>query len=171
MTWSIRGAQRLEVLQMFMANRARIIARRSDYSVGRGAVSTLRQGRIASALNAVLGAWLVLTPWLFGFVSDHKAESVLIIAAGSAVGVLSTARYLWPREGVALSWSTLFLGGWLMLAPWARGYVADLPLFWSSTVVGAATIVFSVWSICSTALFNASRKRWRTQPGAFWGSR
>lgn len=127
----------------------------------------LLQGRIASGLSALAGAWLVVAPWFYGFAEEQKTGMQLIVATGSAIGVLGTVRFLWPREGIVLSWAILFLGGWLLLAPWARGYDTEPNRFWNSTIVGSTVIVLSVWSICSTAIFNVTREDpWRTRPRA-----
>lgn len=125
----------------------------------------LLHGRVASGLTALLGAWLVVAPWFYGFAAEQKLGMQFIVATGSAIGILGTIRYLWPREGIVLSWATLFLGGWLLLAPWARGYETVEERFWNSTVVGTAVIVLSVWSICSTAIFNVTRDNpWHQGP-------
>jgi hypothetical protein len=139
----------------------------SDREAGMGPLTSLMHGRVASGATALLGAWLVIAPWFYGFASEQKTGMQLIVATGSAIGILGTIRYFWPREGIVLSWANLFLGGWLLLAPWARGYETELDRFWNSTVVGTAVIVLSVWSICSTAIFNVMRDDpWRSRARA-----
>jgi hypothetical protein len=118
--------------------------------------------RVASGLIAVLGAWLVVSPWFYGFASEQEGGAPLTIATGCAIGILGMLRCLWPREGVALSWSTLFLGCWIILAPWAGGYETEPERLWNSTAVGTAVLVFSVWIICSTAIFNRDNP-WRSR--------
>lgn len=142
-------------------NKLRTTVRISDRGTAPAPFRPLRHGRVASGLTAVLGAWLVVAPWFYGFAAEQREAKPFVIATGCAIGVLAVLRYLWPREGIALSWANLLLGGWLLLAPWARGYETEADRFWNSTIVGTAVIVLSVWSICSTAIFNVTRDdRW-----------
>lgn len=146
------------------SNKLPTISAAPDRASGSAPLAPLLHGRIASGVTALLGAWLVVAPWFYGFAAAEETGMHFIVATGSAIGILGTIRYLWPREGIVLSWANLFLGGWLLLAPWARGYETVEERFWNSTVVGTAVIVLSVWSICSTAIFNVTRNDpWRNQ--------
>jgi hypothetical protein len=116
------------------------------------------QARYASGINALLGAWLVVSPWFYGY---GEGEDVVLwpsVVAGAAIGVLAVARFLWPHEGAALSWSNLFLGGWVAIAPWSRGFAEEPERFWNHLVVGSVVVTLAVWSICATAIFRAQQR-------------
>jgi hypothetical protein len=115
------------------------------------------QARVASGINALLGAWLVVSPWFYGYVKDEGVVVWPSVVAGAAIGVLGLTRCLWPHEGPALSWSNLFLGGWVAMAPWSRGFAEDPERFWNSLVAGSAVAILAVWSICATAVFRAQQ--------------
>jgi hypothetical protein len=113
-------------------------------------------------MNAVLGAWLVVAPWFYGYSDTEVAGTRFVVIIGAAIGVLGTLRFLWPREGLSFSWLSLALGISLILAPWARDYATDPARLWNSMIVGASVTIFSVWSICATLIFRATRNpHWR----------
>lgn len=114
--------------------------------------------RLASGTNALLGAWLVLSPWFYGYAKDEGVVVWPSMIAGVAIGVLGTTRYLWPREGPMLSWANLFLGGWVALSPWARDSAENPERFWNSLIAGSLIVVLAVWSICATAVFRAQHR-------------
>ena len=116
------------------------------------------QARYASGINALLGAWLVVSPWFYGFVTNEDVVVWPSVVAGAAIGVLGLTRFLWPQEGPALSWSNVFLGGWVAVAPWSRGFHEDPERFWNSIVIGSVVVILAVWSICATAVFRAQQR-------------
>jgi hypothetical protein len=116
------------------------------------------QARWASGINALLGAWLVVSPWFYGYVKEEGVVVWPSVVTGAAIGVLGLTRFLWPREGPALSWSNLFLGAWVAMSPWSREFADDSDRFWNSLVVGSAVAILAVWSICATAVFHAQER-------------
>jgi hypothetical protein len=115
------------------------------------------QARYASGINALLGAWLAVSPWFYGYVTGEDVVVWPSVVAGVAIGVMGMTRFLWPSEGPALSWSNLFLGGWVAISPWSREFADDPERFWNSLVVGSVIAILAVWSICATAIFRAQQ--------------
>jgi hypothetical protein len=65
----------------------------------------------------LLGAWVVLSPWVWGYDDVHGAIATDVIT-GSCVIALTAAGILFP----AFNALTVLAGGWLVLAPWIVGY-------------------------------------------------
>jgi SPW repeat-containing protein len=65
---------------------------------------------IADVINLVLGAWLFLTPWIFGFV-PNTAASWNAWLSGVAIGVVALAALLAFAEWE--EWINLLLGVWV----------------------------------------------------------
>ena len=87
-----------------------------------------------------LGAWLVTSPFTFGYAQGAMMWSDVI--SGSLLMVFS-ALALWPRFDFVGRWSVSFVGGWLQFAPvifWARSPAAYL----NDTLVGVFAITLSI---------------------------
>jgi SPW repeat len=77
---------------------------------------------VTDAVNALLGAFLFLSPWLFGFASDPAASWSAwvggVAIAGFAVAALA-AFAEWQE------WMALLAGIAVAAAPWLIGFSAD----------------------------------------------
>ncbi|MGQ9425586.1 SPW repeat protein [Gilvimarinus sp. F26214L] len=106
-----------------------------------------------SGLNVVAGLWLVVAPWLLGYVEVAPAfwNDVLV---GAAVVVLAGVRMIRPARMVSLSWINLVLGAWLILSPFVLRYgdgsVFDQVAFWNDLVLGFVVVGLAWLSIDST---------------------
>jgi SPW repeat-containing protein len=93
---------------------------------------------VADVINLVLGAWLFLTPWIFGFVSEAAASrnawlSGIAIAA-VAVGALA-AFAEWEE------WISLALGVWVAVSGWVVGFAGYTTVTWVHVLTGIAVAV------------------------------
>ena len=70
-------------------------------------------------INLVLGAWLFLTPWVFGFVPE-AAASWNVRLSGLAIGVLAIAALVAFAEWE--EWINLALGVWVAASAWVVGF-------------------------------------------------
>src|SRR3954468_21651302 len=64
-------------------------------------------------LLMLTGAWVALSPWIWGYDSEPGAVAT-DVSAGAAIVLLSLGGILFP----ALLALNLLLGTWLMIAPW-----------------------------------------------------
>jgi hypothetical protein len=93
-------------------------------------------------VNALVGVWLILSPWVLGFQSDLNALSnavivgILLIAA--AVGAIFVPR-AWEE------WTETALGVWLAISPWALGFAALQTAMVSSVASGLVVAVLALW--------------------------
>jgi hypothetical protein len=110
------------------------------------------QARIASGANSVLGAWTVISSCILGFSALEALSVWAVTLTGAVLGVAAMARALWPSDGIALSWSNFFLGGWLALSPWALSYEDNANRLWNSVLIGMAVSVLATWSITTTVI-------------------
>ena len=93
---------------------------------------------IADVTNLVLGAWLFLTPWIFGF-APNIAASWNAWLSGVAIGVVALAALLafaqWEE------WINLLLGVWVAVSAWAVGFALHATPTWVHVVTGIIVAV------------------------------
>jgi hypothetical protein len=106
----------------------------------------------ASGINFLLGLWLIVSPWVFGFVpgSGSMWNSVLV---GILVAVIATI-----RQGGAgtISWLNVALGAWMVASPWVFAYTVNGDRTWNSIITGAFILVLG-WVSATTAVARAFR--------------
>jgi hypothetical protein len=73
-----------------------------------------RNERLGDVLNLILGAFLLISPWLFGFASGVETQNAVI--SGIVIAVLSIAALAafaqWEE------WLNLIVGLWVLVSPW-----------------------------------------------------
>ena len=92
----------------------------------------------------LLGIWLVVSPWVFGYPGGSPAALNAFIA-GAVMAILAAfdlyKTYVWA---VLLN---IVIGAWVAVSPWLVGIAADRGMTWSMAVVGIATIVLGLWEL------------------------
>lgn len=95
-------------------------------------------------VNAVLGAWLVLSPWALGFSGDTVAMvnfsvvGVLLLAA--ALGAIFLPR-AWEE------WTESTLGLWLVVSPWLIGYSGVESAKADAILSGLVILTLALWAL------------------------
>ncbi len=118
--------------------------------------------KIASAINAVIGLWLIVSPFVLGYA---RVTSVMIdtVIVGVIVLVIETLRVMRPRQAATLSWATALLGLWLIVSLWFLGLarIKIDPFEWSFSISAIMLFVGGAFSASYTMaqmhLTNAGR--------------
>jgi hypothetical protein len=93
-------------------------------------------------VNALVGVWLILSPWALGFQGETNALAnavivgVLLIAA--ALGAIFVPR-AWEE------WTEGALGLWLAISPWALGFAGLQNAMISTVASGVVVMVLALW--------------------------
>ena len=90
-------------------------------------------GGTSAPEDPILGAWLFLTPWIFGFV-PNTAASWNAWLSGVAIGVIALAALLAFAEWE--EWISLLLGVWVAVSAWAVGFAIHATPTWVHVVTG-----------------------------------
>jgi hypothetical protein len=101
-------------------------------------------GFAASAINVVIGLWLIISPWALGYSQTTAMWNDVIV--GIALIVLAGIRAAAPDRRAGLSWVNVVIGLWLFLAPFILQYsswavVGAEAAIWNDMVMGIAVIV------------------------------
>lgn len=80
------------------------------------------QVRTASGINVLLGIWLIISPWVFGYVSAGPAPMWNSVVVGAIVLILAATRFSNPDMAPGLSWVNLILALWTIASPWIYRY-------------------------------------------------
>jgi uncharacterized membrane protein len=94
------------------------------------------------AVNTVLGAWLVLSPWIFGFQGETMAMATAVVL-GAAMIVLGLAAIFAPHSWE--EWVQFVIGLCAIAAPWVIGFGTLRTATLNSVVVGVIVAVLSLW--------------------------
>jgi len=93
-------------------------------------------------VNALVGVWLILSPWALGFLDETN-----VLANAAIVGVLLIAAALGamfvPRAWE--EWTEAALGLWLAVSPWALGFAGLQNAMVSTVASGVAVLVLALW--------------------------
>lgn len=107
-------------------------------------------------VNALLGAWLIVSPWALGFqgvtVAVLSAVAVGALLAASSLGAMSVPQ-AWEESLDAA------LGAALMISPVLLGYDAVAPALANALAIGAAVTVLALWVLFTDDDFAGSWQR------------
>jgi len=109
--------------------------------------------RLADGLNIGLGVWLIIAPWIYGFVrygagnADMTRSSVLV---GVIIAICSAIRFAYPHRGTGPSGVSIVLGFWTAISPWMYGFTTDGAWLWTSVIIGIAVMALATWSVRQT---------------------
>lgn len=102
-------------------------------------VSTIRS---ISVINAILGVWLIISPYILTYTSSAAKWNQTVL--GAVVLVLAGLRFFAVRQ----AWLS-FLNGlaaiWLIIAPWALNYQASAA-YWNEVVVAIVVGWLAFWN-------------------------
>jgi hypothetical protein len=114
------------------------------------------QARTASAVNIMLGLWLIVSPWVF----DYRGRSAALssIAVGALIAILASIRRASLHDSAGLSGINLLLAFWTAAAPWIYEYASNTRALCNDVFVGMLVAVFAV---CSAIATDADRRRRR----------
>jgi hypothetical protein len=102
---------------------------------------TWRQEAIIDFIKLALAAFLILTPWIFGFASAAVASGNAWIS-GAVIGLASIAAIFALAEWE--EWVSLAFGLWLVISPWVLGFHATVVSAMRADVaVGIAVALFA----------------------------
>jgi hypothetical protein len=93
---------------------------------------------IADVINLVLAAWLFLSPWIFGIVSESIASWNAWLS-GLVIGVLAVAALVAFAEWE--EWINLVLGLWVAASPWIVGFSGHSTATRVHVIVGIAVAI------------------------------
>jgi len=97
-----------------------------------------------SGTNILLGLWLVLSPFFFGYASGAELGSDML--AGAAIALLAAFRTFQRDVGDWADWLTALLGVWVILSPWIIGFSNNQAHTFNNVMVGAIVLAFALVS-------------------------
>lgn len=103
--------------------------------------------RIASGLNILAGAWLVLAPFALTYDTQRAMWNSVIV--GVVVAVLAAIRFFDPLRPRRISWAVFWLGFSLVVSPLILGLHDRMALTWHTAVLGVIVMALGAWSALS----------------------
>jgi len=101
----------------------------------------------ADVVNLVLGTFLFLAPWTFGFVSDLRQQGVYTASAtnawasGAVIGIAAALAIVDFAEWK--EWVSVLTGLWVAVSPWLLGFAGDPSARWTCVSVGIIVFVLA----------------------------
>lgn len=102
-------------------------------------------------VNALLGAWLVVSPWALGFQNQMTALGNAVIVGLLLVAIALGAIFA-PRAWE--EWTEVALGVWLAVSPWVLGFSAIQNAMMSAVVTGLVIVALALWVLVTDKEFS-----------------
>ena len=93
-------------------------------------------------VNALLGAWIALSPWILGF-TDAKMALANFLAVGALLLAAAIGAIVVPKAWE--EWVEVALGVWLMASPWVLGYAGNMAAMQDALFSGLVVTVLALW--------------------------
>jgi hypothetical protein len=98
--------------------------------------------KLCDVANLILGAILLVSPWIFGFPSGAASQNAFV--SGIVIAVISiaalTAFTVWEE------WLNLIVGVWVLVSPWVLGFAGSTAMQ-VHVVIGAIVAVLAALEI------------------------
>jgi hypothetical protein len=98
-----------------------------------------RNEGFVDVVNLILGAWLFVTPWLFGFAHTTAGWNAWIVGALIALVAIAALMAFTEWE----EWANLLLGLWAIVAPWNLGFDGNTAAMVNHVIVGIVVAVLA----------------------------
>lgn len=97
-------------------------------------------------VNAIIGLWLMASPWVLAFDSAAKptANAVILGFFIAAMALLAVLRLMAWEEMVSV-----VLGVWLAVSPWVIGFAGLAAAMWNAVVAGIIVAFLALWALGS----------------------
>ncbi|CAK8583447.1 SPW repeat protein (plasmid) [Priestia megaterium] len=99
-------------------------------------------------LNALIGAWFIIAPWVIDS-SDQAGAFWSSIIFGIIQLIASLWGYDKPGWNSWLNWISVITGAWFVISPFI--YSLTNEEFGPSVILGLITIIFSLWNLGSNS--------------------
>jgi hypothetical protein len=97
-------------------------------------------------VNALLGAWLVLSPWILGYQAETAAMANGVIVGLALVATALGAIFV-PRAWE--EWTEVALGVWMIASPWILGFSGIQLAMWSAVISGLVIVALALWVLAT----------------------
>src|SRR5215470_8356900 len=111
-----------------------------------GVMENWTNAKYCDVANLILGAFLFLSPWIFGFggTAAENANIAGIVIAALAIAALA-AFAVWEE------WLNLIVGLWTLVSPWVLGFNASTTPTTVHVIVGALVAILAAVEIWMTS--------------------
>jgi SPW repeat-containing protein len=116
-----------------------------------------KQVRTASGINLILGVWLIISPWVYGYALNESNSTSSSVVVGLLVLIFAALRYNTPHARTGLSWANIVLGVWTVLSPWIFSFMNSTAYVVNSIVVGCVIVALAIWSGSATVTEHRSQ--------------
>ena len=103
-------------------------------------------------VNALLGVWLVLSPWVAAFYGETIATANAVVI-GAALIAVAFGAMLVPRAWE--EWTEAALGLWLIASPWLLGFSGIANAMRGAVVTGVVIAVLALWTLATDKDYSA----------------
>ena len=93
-------------------------------------------------VNALLGAWLILSPWAANF-ADNRVAMLNFVIVGVLLIATAIGAIVMPKAWE--EWVEVALGVWLMASPWLLGYSGLGLAMQNAVFVGLLVTILALW--------------------------
>lgn len=113
----------------------------------------MRMKHWQDAVNAVLGVWLVASPWALGFM-DQTMPMANAVIVGLALLAAALGAIFVPRAWE--EWTEAVLGLWMVVSPWVLGF-GDMART-AAVVTGLVILALALWTLATDEDYSAWRR-------------
>ena len=102
-------------------------------------------------VNALLGVWMILSPWALGFQGTTMAMSNAVVIGLALIAAALGAIFV-PRAWE--EWTEGALGAWLIASPWVLGFSMHSLATRSTVVTGVVIVALALWTLMTDKDYN-----------------
>ena len=104
------------------------------------------------AVNAILGVWLLLSPWAMGFQAETAAMANAVVIGLALIAAALGAIFV-PKAWE--EWTEGALGLWLVVSPWVLGFASSFGARLDAVVIGILVVGLSAWTLATDEAYSA----------------
>lgn len=101
-----------------------------------------------NGLNAIIGVWFIIAPWVLGFADVSGAVWTSVVFGAIQVIASVWAAYVdRPNWRVWQNWVSFVTGVWFILQPFVLSLTGNEGEVWTSVILGIVTAVLNLWTM------------------------